>query len=195
MTQFQLRKELRKLTRVRSPSGKIHLKVPNDNYLTICNNVILDTWERLGRSTSACTCKNCAEGILPSEKPPERDWSGPILDNKFKSFGGTEFTSRDAAEVRYRYSQTEWEVPKYILFIEKCLENGYSISLYNAQKTVSKYVTVSNGSKEYKVRFSNHKPSYYRELHKDCDFFVGITNLGVTTWEDAWDATVEYLGG
>jgi hypothetical protein len=34
--------------------------------------------------------------------------------------------------------------------------------------------------KQFKVRFSNHKPIHARELRGDCDFFVGHTNLTVT---------------
>ena len=35
------------------------------------------------------------------------------------------------------------------------------------------------------MRFSDHKPNREKELTGDCDFFVGRTNTGVRTTEDA----------
>lgn len=76
--------------------------------------------------------------------------------------------------------------PKWIGFCETLLGDGYTLTLYEARETVSKYVTVSmSGYKPYKVRFSNHKPIYAREANGDCDFFVGVTNLSVKTTEHA----------
>jgi hypothetical protein len=79
---------------------------------------------------------------------------------------------------------------KWIFFCEDLLAKGYSLELYEARRTFSKYITI-NGS--YKVRFSNHKPLYNRELNKDCDYFVGVTHTGIRTTEDALQAVDKYF--
>jgi hypothetical protein len=81
---------------------------------------------------------------------------------------------------------------KWMLFCEELLPD-YDLYLYEARRTFSKYITVKRGDNSFKVRFSNHKPNLERELHKDCDFFVGVTNLGVTTTDKAIDATRQYF--
>lgn len=85
---------------------------------------------------------------------------------------------------------------KWVEFCEVLMERGFVLTLYEARKTVSKYITVRHikcPKKSFKVRFSNHKPSRYREVAKDCDFFVGITHLKTTTTKDALDAVFEYF--
>ena len=68
--------------------------------------------------------------------------------------------------------------PKWIRFCEVLLAEGYTLTIYEARQTASKYITVSYaGVGAFKVRFSNHKPIANRELAGDCDFFVGITNF------------------
>lgn len=81
----------------------------------------------------------------------------------------------------------------WIGFCEVLLENGYEVSLYEAKKTVSKYITVRRGTKTFKVRFSNHKPIEARELAGDCDFFVGRTHTGTRTTEDALKAVHDHF--
>lgn len=78
---------------------------------------------------------------------------------------------------------------KWVEFCEHFMDRGFKIKLYEAKKTVSKYVTVTDGKREYKVRFSNHRPNKGRELNEDCDFFVGITHTGVRTTAMAIQAT------
>lgn len=84
-----------------------------------------------------------------------------------------------------RHAEQGYSKAKWIEFCEIMLKAGFKVSLYEARKTFSKYVTVSDGRDEFKVRFSNHKPIKSRELHGDCDFFVGITHTGVRTTGDA----------
>lgn len=74
---------------------------------------------------------------------------------------------------------------KWISFCEALLAEGFSLALYEARKTASKYITVRKGGKSFKVRFSNHKPIKGRELAGDCDFFVGMTHTGTRTTDDA----------
>ena len=83
---------------------------------------------------------------------------------------------------------------KWVLFCEKLISLGFTVSLYEARKTFSKYVTISDGKKSFKVRFSNHKPIKFRETNGDCDFFVGVTHTGVRTTRDAYFATLKYFG-
>lgn len=70
---------------------------------------------------------------------------------------------------------------KWIEFCENLISQGYTLSLYEARMTVSKYVTVrkTDSEKTFKVRFSNHRPNSLKEIEKDCDFFVGVTHTGV----------------
>lgn len=72
-------------------------------------------------------------------------------------------------------------IQKWILFCQYFMGKGYKIRLYEARKTVSKYITLIKDGKSCKVRFSNHRPIREREKNKDCDFFVGVTNFQVIT--------------
>lgn len=77
---------------------------------------------------------------------------------------------------------------KWVQFCEYFLSRGYTLMLYEARRTVSKYITLTHEDhpgKSYKVRFSNHKPNRYKEQTGDCDFFVGRTHFGVKTTRDA----------
>ena len=82
---------------------------------------------------------------------------------------------------------------KWIIFAEELLNKGFKVSLYEARRTFSKYLTVEKDGKYFKVRFSNHKPIKERELNNDCDFFVGVTNYKVTTTEDALKAVYTFF--
>lgn len=83
---------------------------------------------------------------------------------------------------------------KWIQFCETVMDRGFRVELYEARRTFSKYVTVIGFDKEFKVRFSNHKPIAERELKGDCDFFVGVTHTGWRTTDDALKALTEYFG-
>lgn len=82
---------------------------------------------------------------------------------------------------------------KWVEFCECMLIKGYQLEIYEAIRTVSKYITVKKGKLKFKVRFSNHKPIQYRELKGDCDFFVGVTNLKTTTTRMAIAAVDEFF--
>jgi hypothetical protein len=84
--------------------------------------------------------------------------------------------------------------PKWMLFARVMMRRGFQVRLYEAQRTVSKYVTVTNGQKAFKVRFSDHAPIFEREANGDCDFFVGHTNFGKTSTNDALKATMLFFG-
>jgi hypothetical protein len=116
-----------------------------------------------------------------------------FLPNRFREPGGA---NADMTLIQYledAYTKSVWPVPKYISFCRKALEAGYRVKLYEAQRTVSKYVTVRYHKYTYKVRFSNHKPLLEREKQKDCNFFVGITNLRTTTSDMAWAAMTKFF--
>lgn len=89
-----------------------------------------------------------------------------------------------------------WGKAKWIEFCERLMSEGFYLKLYEAQRTVSKYITVINprdSSHTFRVRFSNHKPIKHRESSGDCDFFVGTTHLGVTTTDQAIKATIIFF--
>ena len=97
-----------------------------------------------------------------------------------------ESVTADMLNARATWSQERgYPKQKWIQFCETMLADGFSVSLYEAQKTFSKYVTVSNGKQSFKVRFSNHRPIKRREEAGDCDFFVGVCNHVTHTTEQA----------
>lgn len=86
---------------------------------------------------------------------------------------------------------------KWIYFCEEMLRLGFRLELYEARQTKSKYITVrreGDWSKSFKVRFSDHKPIYHREMAGDCDFFVGMTHTGRRNTHDAINATCNFFG-
>lgn len=88
----------------------------------------------------------------------------------------------------------DYDKTKWIGFCETMLDRGYTLTLYEARQTFSKYITVSLPEhKPFKVRFSNHKPIAHRELNGDCDFFVGVTNLRVTNTAQAIEAVEKHF--
>lgn len=117
-----------------------------------------------------------------------------VIPSKFRVYGGSNVTADDCWEMERVYKRAKMDEPKYFLFIKFALNYGYTVTLYDAQSTVSKYVTVHNRKKKFKIRWSNHKPNLKREMQGDCDFFVGVTNLGVTTTREAWYAMKKAIG-
>ncbi len=86
--------------------------------------------------------------------------------------------------------------PRWIEFSETMISYGFRVYLYEARKTYSKYITLlhdSHNGKEFKVRYSDHKPIKRRELANDCDFFVGVTNIRTTNTDQAIEAVLEYF--
>jgi hypothetical protein len=55
---------------------------------------------------------------------------------------------------------------KWVEFCETLIADGYECSLYDSKSTVSKYIYVKkpNTEKILKVRFSNHRPNYHKEV-------------------------------
>ena len=99
-------------------------------------------------------------------------------------------------EARYERSRAKgYAKQKWIVFCEAMLAMGFHVTLYDARRTFSKYLTVSFSGRFYKVRFSNHRPIRSREEANDCDFFVGVCNHATTTTDDAIAAVKEYFGG
>lgn len=92
------------------------------------------------------------------------------------------------SKISERYGKAKW-----IIFCETLLNEGYTLYLYEANKTFSKYITVCQKGKTFKVRFSNHRPSYAKEFENDSDFYVGVSNFGTTTTEDALKAVKEFF--
>lgn len=85
---------------------------------------------------------------------------------------------------------------KWIYFCEEMMRLGFTVELYEARQTKSKYLTVrlpDDWSRSFKVRFSDHKPIYHRETAGDCDFFVGKTHTGVRNTHDAVNAVCNFF--
>lgn len=113
--------------------------------------------------------------------------------NRYKMTDDT-ITEKFLSERADGLANAGYAKPKWIIFCELLLRNGYSLTLYEARQTFSKYITVrKEGFKPFKVRFSNHKPIEHRELSGDCDFFVGITHKDTTNTNDALAAVERHF--
>lgn len=101
-----------------------------------------------------------------------------------------------AAFLQQRYERSAklgFQKQRWIEFCERLIADGFSLTLYEARRTASKYITVTKGGRSFKVRFSNHKPIKGRELAGDCDFFVGMTHTGTRTTHDALAAVAQHF--
>lgn len=85
--------------------------------------------------------------------------------------------------IKPSYIKAGYNIPKWITFSEELLKDGWSVKLYRAKTTVSKYLHVIKEDREYKIRFSNHKPNKRMEETNDADFYVGVSNKGIITTE------------
>ena len=83
---------------------------------------------------------------------------------------------------------------KWIQFCLTMLAKGYKVTMYEARHSYSKYITVYNGGRCHKLRFSNHEPIKARELRRDCDTFVGIAHTSTVTTEQAILKVIADLG-
>jgi len=70
----------------------------------------------------------------------------------------------------------QYSTPKYLYFIQNMIKKGWSARLHQVE--VSKYVFVYRSNTIFKIRFSNHKPIKWKQMRKDCDFYVGISHQG-----------------
>lgn len=88
-----------------------------------------------------------------------------------------------------RYQKT-WGWPKWALFCQELMNEGYHVEIYESQSTVSKYIWVwhvEQPADPIKVRFSNHPPNEVKERHGDCDYYVGKGNYGYRTTQECLD--------
>jgi hypothetical protein len=113
--------------------------------------------------------------------------------SKYNKKGGCIVTREYILYVKSRYLNTEWSLPKYLQLIERAMDVGFEVSLYDYPRSPSKYVTLLRNKKKFTIRFSNHKPLAHLEEKGTCDFFVGVTNLGVTTTKDAWNFAMKHF--
>ncbi len=72
-----------------------------------------------------------------------------------------------------------YATPKYMTFMREMLSDGWTVKLYTAGR--SKYVFVVKGEDVFKIRFSNHKPIYSKQMANDCDYYVGISHAETHT--------------
>jgi len=86
--------------------------------------------------------------------------------------------------VKPGYLAKGFTIPKWVTFCETLLADDWSVKLHESQSTVSRYIYVNKNGHNFKVRFSNHKPSKTKEEINDSDFYVGISHFGVMRTED-----------
>lgn len=113
---------------------------------------------------------------------------------KFRQAGGAWVKERDLEKLEKIYANGGYGYPKYLLFIRYLFDQRkYRMKLDAAQSTRSKYVTVHYLGMQYKIRWSDHVPNEELEREGACDFYVGRTNLGVTTTRQAYYAMLRYF--
>lgn len=106
---------------------------------------------------------------------------------------GTDVSKKFLEKKKAILANGGWPVSKWILFCEQLLARGYHVVVYEAKTTRSKYVYVVRGQRQFKVRFSNHRPSFDRQIQSDSDFYVGVSHGLVTTTDDALKAVEEFF--
>lgn len=111
---------------------------------------------------------------------------------KYKKNNGR-FNLGDIERREASLQRSGFQPSKYLGFCRTLIGEGFSLRLYEARETASKYVTVEKDGKSFKVRFSNHRPLQHREARGDCDFFVGVNHTSVTTTNDALEAVRKFF--
>jgi hypothetical protein len=86
-----------------------------------------------------------------------------------------------------------YDEPKYVQFGRTMLGEGFEVWLHESLSTASKYLYVRFGGREFKVRFSNHKPRFGDQRIGDCDFYVGHSHGRITNTKQAINATIRAL--
>ena len=82
------------------------------------------------------------------------------------------------------YHKKGYPTPKWIQFCIAMIDLGWSVKLYRAKTTYSKYVYIIKRNKSLKIRFSNHRASFNKEMSSDSDYYVGVGNNGIITTEE-----------
>ena len=120
--------------------------------------------------------------------------------NKFTRMTGAHLVTRTALQKRADYSvQNGSQVQKWIQFCFIMMDEGFAVQVHEAETTFSKYITVydyknpKKRRKQFKVRFSNHRPNVRQERRNDSDFYVGVANDKTTTTEQAIAATLAHM--
>lgn len=106
---------------------------------------------------------------------------------------GTDVSKKFLEKKKAILANGGWPVSKWIIFCEQLLARGYQVVVYEAKTTRSKYVYVVKDRRQFKVRFSNHKPRFDAQIGNDSDFYVGVSHGLVTTTDDALKAVEQYF--
>lgn len=110
-----------------------------------------------------------------------------------RHISGSLISNRYLERKKAKLAEGGWPVSKWITFCEKMIAAGFSVFVYEAKSTRSKYIYVVQEKRSFKLRFSNHRPRSDSELIGDCDFYVGVSNSRVTTTDDAIVAVNTYF--
>jgi hypothetical protein len=86
----------------------------------------------------------------------------------------------------------KYSTPKWLLFTKQMIEDGWKVRIYQAR--VSKYIFITKADFIFKIRFSNHKPIYQKEMENDCDFYVGVSHTNVYTTDQIIEKIKHLVG-
>jgi hypothetical protein len=103
----------------------------------------------------------------------------------------------DILTTRYEMAKRRGFVQKakWIIFSETLLAKGFTLQMYEAKLTVSKYIVVTRpgSDKKFKVRFSDHMPAEGRIKRSDCDLFVGKSQFGWINTQQALKVVLNHF--
>lgn len=106
-----------------------------------------------------------------------------------KNFHLSKNLSKEKVQKLINNYPSQYPTPKYLSFAYTMILKNWKVSIYEAK--VSKYIYCVYDDLIFKIRFSNHKPTYTRENENDSDFYVGISNLQVSTTEQIIQSLTE----
>ncbi len=83
--------------------------------------------------------------------------------------------------------------PKWVRFCENLLNEGYTVLLYLAVNTESKYLTLIKNNKMLKIRYSEHSPKLDNYIRGDIKFYIGPGDKGMYSEREVLNATRIYF--
>jgi len=97
----------------------------------------------------------------------------------FSENGREDLTLEKISTYERNYKNKGYDLPKWLIVARTLLINKWSVAVYRAKTTESKYLYVIKlGNPGYKIRFSTHRPGEAKELYNDSDYYVGESRKG-----------------
>ena len=92
-----------------------------------------------------------------------------------------------------KYWDKGYRVPRWLSFSCSMAKEGLSVSVYKSKGYGSRYVTVYDEEKKFKVRFGDHDPVTRYIGLDDCDLYVGSVYGNIVGTKFATRETLKYF--